>query len=106
MKHKAKKQLTFVFFSGILGFTSPFIGKVRNEIARRVDKNKVVSAKHDIELQLIEIKDGLPKVLYSCYLYNDSFEMMHGSISNSKQYLKESWIYHMNRNQSHTSDPT
>ena len=100
MEHTSKTQLTFVFFSGILGFTSPFIGKVRKEIARRVDRDKVESAKHDIELQLIGIKDGLPKVLYSCYLYNDSFEMMHGSISNSKQYLKESWIYHMNRNQS------
>lgn len=104
MEHTSKKQLTFVFFSGILGFTSPFIGKVRKEITRRVDRDKAVSAKHDIELQLIEIKDGLPKVVYSCYLYNDSFEMMHGSISNTKQYLKESWIYHMNRNQPHTSD--
>lgn len=98
------KQLTFVYFSGILGFSSPLIREVRKEIAQRVDKDKVSSAKHDIEIQLIGMKDGLPKVLYSCYLYNDSFEMMHGSIVNTKRYLKESWIYHMNKMHSYENN--
>ena len=62
-----------------------------------MDKKRLSSAKHDIEFQLIEMKEGLPKVLYSCYLYNDSFEMIHGSIANTKRYLKESWIYHINK---------
>lgn len=92
------EKYKFVFFSGAIGFTAPHIGEVRKEIARRVDKEKVESVKHDIELQMIENKNGIPAVMYSCYLYNDSFELMHGSISKTKDYMKEAWRYLQNRN--------
>lgn len=92
------EKYQFVFFSGIIGFTAPHISEVRKEITRRVEREKVESIKHDIELQMIERKDGIPKILESCYLYNDSFEMIHGSIRNTKEYLKEAWRYHRNRN--------
>lgn len=88
----------FVFFSGAIGFTAPHIGEVRREITRRVEKEKIESVKHDIELQMTESRDGIPKVLYSCFLYNDSFELMHGSIRNTKEYLKEAWRYRTHKN--------
>ena len=47
---------------------------------------------------MIENRNGVPKILDSCYLYNDSFEMIHGSISETKNYLKESWRYRINKN--------
>lgn len=72
----------FVFFSGAIGFTAPHIGEVRRGITRRVEKEKVESVKHDIELQMTGNRNGIPVVLYSCYLYNDSFELIHGSIRN------------------------
>lgn len=92
------EKYQFVFSSEIIGFTAPHISEVRKEITRRVEKEKVESVKHDIELQLIERKDGVPKVLESCYLYNDSFEMIHGSIRNTKEYLREAWRYRINKN--------
>lgn len=92
------EKYQFVFFSGIIGFTAPHISEVRKEITRRVEKEKVESIKHDIELQMVERKDGVPKVLESCYLYNDSFEMIHGSIRNTKEYLREAWRYRNNKN--------
>lgn len=92
------EKYQFVFFSGAIGFTAPHIGEVRKEITRRVEREKAESVRHDIELQMIENKDGIPKILDSCYLYNDSFEMIHGSISETKNYLKESWRYRINKN--------
>lgn len=92
------EKYQFVFFSGVIGFTAPYITEVRKEITRRVEKEKVESVKHDIELQMLERKDGVPKVLESCYLYNDSFEMIHGSIRNTKEYLREAWRYRINKN--------
>lgn len=92
------EKYQFVFSSEIIGFTAPHISEVRKEITRRVEKEKVESVKHDIELQMIERKDGVPKVLESCYLYNDSFEMIHGSIRNTKEYLREAWRYRINKN--------
>lgn len=94
------EKYQFVFFSGAIGFTAPHIGEVRKEITRRVEKEKAESVRHDIELQMIADKDGIPGILDSCYLYNDSFEMIHGSISGTKNYLKESWRYRMNRTHS------
>ncbi len=88
----------FVFFSGMINFTSPHIGEVRKEITKRVEKEKVKSVKHDIELQMITNKNGIPIVLYSCYLYNDSCELIHGSIRKTKDYLKEAWKYRLNKN--------
>ena len=88
----------FVFFSRIIGFTAPHISEVRKEITRRVEKEKVESVKHDIELQMVERTDGIPKILESCYLYNDSFEMIHGSIHGTKEYLKEVWRYRRSKN--------
>lgn len=88
----------FVFFSGAICFTSPYIREVSKEIAKRVEKEKVESVKHDIELQMIGEWNGVPLVLYSCYLYNDSFELIHGSICNTKTYLKTAWEYHTKRN--------
>lgn len=87
----------FVFFSGAIYFTSPHIGEVRKEIAKRVGKEKVESVKHDIELQMIGNRKGVPVILYSCYLYNDSFELIHGSIRKTKDYLKEAWKYRLNK---------
>ena len=92
------EKYQFVFFSGVIGFTASHISEVRKEITRRVEKEKVESIKHDIELQIVERKDGVPKVLESCYLYNDSFEMIHGSIRNTKEYLREAWRYRINKN--------
>lgn len=92
------EKYQFVFFSGIIGFTAPHISEVRKEITRRVEKEKVESVKHDIELQMVGRKDGVPKILESCYLYNDSFDMMHGSIRNTKKYLREAWSYRRNKN--------
>ena len=100
------EKYKFVFFSEAIGFTAPHIGKVRNEIARRVEKEKVESVKHDIELQMIGNKNGIPTVLYSCYLYNDSFEFMHGSIRNTKDYIKEAWRYLQNRNNPSKNSPS
>lgn len=65
----------FVFFSGTICFTAPHIGEVRKEISRRVERGRVESVRHDIELQMVGHCDGIPVVLYSCYLYNDSFEL-------------------------------
>lgn len=92
------EKYQFVFFSGAIGFTAPHIGEVRKEITRRVEKEKAESIRYDIELQMIGNTDGVPRILSSCYLYNDSFELMHGSISGTKDYLKESWRYHINKN--------
>lgn len=94
------EKYQFVFFSGAIGFTAPNIGMVRKEITRRVEKEKAESVRHDIELQMTGKQDGIPKVLDSCYLYNDSFELIHGSISGTKSYLKESWRYRMNKKHS------
>jgi len=94
------EKYQFVFFSGAIGFTAPHIGEVRKEITRRVEKEKAESVRHDIELQMIADKEGVPSVLNSCYLYNDSFEMIHGSISGTKNYLKESWRYRMSKSHS------
>lgn len=88
----------FVFFSGAICFTALHIGEVRREISRRVEKERVESFKHDIELQMIGDCDGIPIVLSSCYLYNDSFELMHGSIQSTKDYLKTTWKYYSIRN--------
>ncbi len=96
----------FVFFSGAIGFTAPHIGEVRREITRRVEKEKVESIKHDIELQMIGNRNGIPTVLYSCYLYNDSFELIHGSIRNTKEYLKEAWRYRLNKNNPSKQHPS
>ena len=90
------EKYQFVFFSEAIGFTSARIGEVRKEIQRRVNRDKVQSVKHDIELQMINNCDGIRKVLTSCYLYNDSFEMIHYSIRKTKNYLQESWKYHVN----------
>ena len=92
------EKYQFVFFSGAIGFTAPYIGEVRREITRRVEKEKSESVKHDIELQMVGNKNGIPTVLYSCYLYNDSFELIHGSIRNTKNYLKEVWRYSLIKN--------
>lgn len=92
------EKYQFVFFSGAIGFTAPHIGEVRKEITRRVEKEKSESVKHDIELQMVGNRNGIPAVLYSCYLYNDSFELIHGSIRNTKNYLKEAWRYNLNKN--------
>ena len=92
------EKYQFVFFSGAIGFTAPYIGDVRREITRRVEKEKSESVKHDIELQMVGNKNGIPTVLYSCYLYNDSFQLIHGSIRNTKDYLKEAWRYRINKN--------
>lgn len=92
------EKYQFVFFSGAIGFTAPHIGEVRKEITRRVEKEKSESVKHDIELQMVGNRNGIPAVLYSCYLYNDSFELIHGSIRNTKNYLKETWRYNLNKN--------
>lgn len=92
------EKYQFVFFSGAIGFTAPHIGEVRREITRRVEKEKSESVKHDIELQMVGNRNGIPTVLYSCYLYNDSFQLMHGSIRNTKDYLKEVWRYRINKN--------
>ena len=92
------EKYQFVFFSRSIGFTAPHISEVRKEITRRVEKEKVESIKHDIELQMIERKDGVPEILESCYLYNDSFGMIHGSIRNTKEYLREAWRYRRNKN--------
>lgn len=100
------EKYKFVFFSGAIGFTAPHIGEVHKEIARRVEKEKVESVKHDIELQMIGNKNGIPMLLYSCYLYNDSFELMHGSIRNTKDYLKEAWRYLQNRNNPSKNSPS
>ena len=92
------EKYQFLFFSGAIGFTAPHIGEVRKEITRRVEKEKSESVKHDIELQMVGNRNGIPAVLYSCYLYNDSFELIHGSIRNTKNYLKEAWRYNLNKN--------
>lgn len=90
------KKYQFIFFSEAIGFTSTHIGEVRKEIQKRVNREMAQSVKHDIELQMTDNSDGIRKVLTSCYLYNDSFEMIHRSIRETKNYLKESWEYHVN----------
>lgn len=92
------EKYQFVFFSGTICFTALHIREVRKEISRRVERGRVESVKHDIELQMVGHCDGIPVVLYSCYLYNDSFELIHGSIQGTKDYLQTTWEYYTMRN--------
>ena len=78
------EKYQFAFHSEIIGYTSPHIGEVRKAIHRKVEKEKSAAIKNDI-------------VLNTCYLYDEKGCMVHGSIKGTKDYLLETWRYHINR---------
>lgn len=66
------EKYQFAFHSEIIGYTSPHIGEVRKAIHRKVEKEKSASIKNDIELHMYKVHDGIPVLLNTCYLYDES----------------------------------
>lgn len=81
------EKYQFAFHSEIIGYTSPHIGEVRKAIHRKVEKEKSVAIKNDIELHMYKVHDGIPVLLNTCYLYDEKGCMVHGSIKGTKDYL-------------------
>lgn len=91
------EKYQFAFHSEITGYTSLHIGEVRKAIHRKVEKEKASAVKNDIELHMYGVHDGMPVLLNTCYLYDGKGRMVHGSIKRTKEYLIETWRYHVGR---------